>query len=100
MQKSNGKPNRPVYVLGCKSKFSDDENKDIYAAEFAWPSNNKSCPCGSLKPIQKNRQDIIKFIFDVSKCDRIFDEFLRLGHIKLSHAIPPLDELKRRAYCK
>ena len=100
MQKSNGKPNRPVYVLGCESNCSDDEGKDVYAAEFTWPSNDKSCTCSSLKPIQKNRQDNIKFTFDVSKCDRKFDELNRLGCIKLSHTIPPLEELKRRAYCK
>ena len=100
LQKSNGKSNRPIYVLGCESNYSDDEDNNVYAAEFAWPSNNKSCTCGSLKPIQKNRQDNIKFTFDVSKCDRIFDELNKLGHIKLSHAIPPLEELKRRAYCK
>ena len=73
LQKSNEKPNCPVYVLGCDSNYSDDEGKDVYAAEFARPSNNKPCICGSLKPIQKNRQDNIKFTFDVSKCDRIFD---------------------------
>ena len=73
---------------------------NIYAAEFAWPSNDKPCTCGSLKLIQKNRQDNIKFTFDVSKYDRIFDELLKLGHINLSDAILPLDELKRHAYCK
>ena len=71
LQKSNGKPNRHVYVFGCESNCSDDEDNNVYAAEFDWPSNNKSCTCGSLKPIQKNRQDNIKFTFDVSKCDRI-----------------------------
>ena len=30
----------------------------------------------------------------------IFDELNKLGYIKLSHTIPPLEELKRRAYCK
>ena len=53
LQKSNEKPNRPVYVLGCESNCSDDEGKDVYAAEFAWPSNDKPCTCGSLNPIQK-----------------------------------------------
>ena len=100
MQKSNGKPNHPIYVLGCESNCSDDKGKDVYAAEFTWPSNDKPCTCGSLKPIQKNRQDNIKFTFDVSKCDRIFDELNRLGCIKLSRTISPLEELKRRAYCK
>ena len=42
----------------------------------------------------------MKFTFDVSKCDRIFDELLRLGHLKATHVIPPLEELKRHAYCK
>jgi len=42
----------------------------------------------------------MKFTFDVSKCDRIFDELLRLWHLKITHVIPPLEELKRRAYCK
>ena len=42
----------------------------------------------------------MKFTFDVSKCDRIFDELLRLGHLKITHVIPPSEEVKRRAYCK
>jgi hypothetical protein len=42
----------------------------------------------------------LKFTFDVSKCDRIFDELLKVGNIKISHTMPPLDEIKRRAYCK
>ena len=100
LQKSSEKPNRPMHVLGCESNCSDDEGKYVYAAEFAWPSSDKLCTCGSLKPIQKNRQDNIKFTFDISKCDCIFNELNKLGYIKLSHAIPPLEELKRHAYCK
>ena len=42
----------------------------------------------------------MKFTFDVSKCDRIFDELLKHGNIRLSHAIPSPEELKRHAYCK
>jgi hypothetical protein len=42
----------------------------------------------------------VKFTFDVTKCDRIFDELAKLGKIKFSHTIPSTDELKRRAYCK
>ena len=83
-------------MLGCDSNCSDDEDKDVYDAEFVWPSND-SC---SLKLIHKNWQENMKFTFDVSKCDRIFDELLKLGYIKLSHAIPLLDELKWHAYCK
>ena len=53
LQKSNEKPNCPVYVFGCESNCSDNEGKNVYAAEFAWPSNDKPCTCGSLNPIQK-----------------------------------------------
>ena len=90
-QKSNEKPNRPVYVLECDSSCSDDEGKDVYAAEFVWPSNDKPCVCGSLKPIHKDRQK--RFTFE-----RIIDELYKNGYIKMSHVIPPLEELKRRAY--
>ena len=88
-----------VHALDCNSDCSDDESNDVYAAEFAWPSQAKPFTCSALKPIHKNRQDE-KFTFDVSKCERIFDELYRIGYIKMSHTIPPLEELKQRAYCK
>ena len=83
--------------VDCKSD-SDDGKKEV--AEFIWTSEAKSCSCSSLKPIPKNRQEQVRFTFDVSKCDHIFDELLRSGNIKLSRAIPSLEELKRHAYCK
>jgi hypothetical protein len=51
--------------------------------------------CGSLNPIYRNRQDEMKYTFDVGKCDKIYDELLRIGKIRLSHAIPPIEELKK-----
>jgi hypothetical protein len=42
----------------------------------------------------------MKFTFDVSKCDKIFDKLLRIGKIKLSHTIPPIEDFKKCAYCK
>ena len=42
----------------------------------------------------------MKFTFDVSKCNRIFEELLRLGHLNFTHVIPPIKELKRHAFCK
>ena len=83
-----------------QGEASDDEDNDVYAAEFVWSSNDKPSNCASLKPIPKNRHDEIKYTFDVTKCDRIFDELAKLGKIKFSHTIPSMDELKRRAYCK
>jgi hypothetical protein len=89
-----------IHVVEYDSDSLSDEDKEIYTAEFVWPSMAKPCSCASLKPTQKSRKKEMKFTFDVSRCDRIFDELLRLGHIKISHVIPPLKELKRRAYCK
>jgi len=83
--------------VDCKFD-SDDEKKEV--AEFIWASEAKPYACSSLKPIPKNRQEQVRFTFDVSKCDRIFDELLRSENIKLSHVIPPLEELKQHAYCK
>jgi len=88
-----------VYALDCNSDCSNDESNDVYATEFVWPSQDKPFTCYALKPIHKNRQ-YEKFTFDVSKCERIFDELYRIGYIKMLHTIPPLEELKRQAYCK
>jgi hypothetical protein len=72
----------------------------LYAPKFTWSSDDKPNTCASLKLAHKSRQDEIKFTFNVSKCDRIFDELLKLGKIKISHTLPLLSEIKKRAYCK
>jgi hypothetical protein len=100
-EKDNFKSHRSnVHIIDYDFYISNDSDKEVYAAEFVWPSKEKSNSCSSLKPASKGRQEEIKFTFDVSKCDRIFDELLKSGNIKLTHTIPPLEELKRRAYCK
>jgi hypothetical protein len=84
-------------TLACESRFketsksvartihlverdsSDDESADVYTAEFVWPTKAKSSACSSLQPVQKNRQEEIKFIFNVAKCNRIFDELLKMA---------------------
>jgi hypothetical protein len=53
-----------------------------------------------MTPVHKNWQEEFKFIFDVAKCDKIFDELHKAGCIKMSHTIPPLDVLKLKAYCR
>ena len=72
-QESHRHHRSSVHALECNSNCSDDESNDVYAAEFAWPSQAKPFTCSALKPIHKNRQDE-RFTFDVSKCERIFDE--------------------------
>jgi hypothetical protein len=48
----------------------------------------------------KKWQEEVKFTFNIGKCDKIFDELLKNGNIKINHIVPSADELKRRAYCK
>ena len=76
---------REKHIVEYDSISSDDEDKEVYATEFVWPASAKPCSCASLKPNQRNQQEEMKFTFDVSKCDRIFDELLRLGHLKVTH---------------
>ena len=78
-QESHSHHRSSVHALECNSDCSDDESNDVHAAEFAWPSQAKPFTCSALKLIHKNRQDE-KFTFDVSKCERIFDELYRIGY--------------------
>jgi hypothetical protein len=89
-----------VHIIECDQSSSEDESTEIYAAEMVWPKQSKSSACASLQPIQKKRQEDVKFMFNVGKCDKIFDELLKNGNIKINHTVPSVDELKRRAYCK
>jgi hypothetical protein len=94
------KHHRPnMHALECNSNSSDNESKEVYTAEFARPSKDKSHACSTLMPIHKNQQEE-KFNFNVSKSDRIFDQLYKNGYIKMSHMLPPLEEIKRRAFCK
>jgi hypothetical protein len=98
---AKSKSDRPnMHFLSNNVDTSDDESGDVYAAEFAWSAMDKEHTCASLKTIHRNRQDEMKFTFDVSKCDKIFHELLSIRKIKLSYTIPPIEDLKKRAYCK
>jgi hypothetical protein len=89
-----------VHIVEHSQSSSDSEPKEIYTTEIVWPEQAKSSACSSLQPVQKKRQEEIKFTFNVGKCDKIFDELLKNGNIKIDYIVPPADELKRRAYCK
>jgi hypothetical protein len=72
----------------------------VYVAELVWSTKDKPLSCSSLQLVQKNRQEEVEFTFNIAKCDKIFDELLKSGNIKITHIIPPTDELERQAYCK
>jgi hypothetical protein len=89
-----------VHLVECDPSSSDDESTYVYTAELVWPTSVKPLACSALQLVQKNRQEEFKFTFHVVKCDKIFDEIVKSGNIKVTHTIPPLDKLKRSAYCK
>jgi hypothetical protein len=98
---AKSKSDRPnMHFLSNNVDTSDDDSGDVYAAKFAWSSKDKAHTCASLKPIHRNQLDAMKFTFDVSKCDKIFDELLSIEKIKLFHTIPLIEELRKRAYCR
>jgi hypothetical protein len=78
------------------NESSDDEESDMCVAEWNWTSKSKPFICSSLKSASKSWQDEIRFTFDITKCDRIFDYLLREKQIKLpsNHVIPSSEQLK------
>ena len=71
-----------VHVVECDQSSSEDESAEVYAAEMVWPKQAKSSACASFQPVQKKRQEEVKFTFNVGKCDKIFDELLKKATLK------------------
>ena len=88
LQESHRHHHPNTHALEYHSDSLDDESKEVYVAEFVWSPSDKPSTCSSLKLINKNQKEEIKFTFDVSKCERIFDELEKIGKIKFSHTIP------------
>jgi hypothetical protein len=49
---------------------------------MVWPKLAKSLAYSSLHPVQKKRQEQVKFTFNVGKCDKIFDELLKMATLR------------------
>jgi hypothetical protein len=81
-----------VHIVECDQSSSDDESTEVYAAEMVWPKQAKSSACSSLQPVQNKQQEDVKFIFNIGKFDKIFDELLKNGNIKINHTVPSADE--------
>jgi hypothetical protein len=71
-----------VHIVECDQSSSDDESKEVYVTEMVWPKQAKSSACSSLQPVQKKRQEEVKFTFNVGKCDKIFDELQKMATLK------------------
>jgi hypothetical protein len=85
----------PAHEAECHSAPAKPEK--IQVDELVWPAKAKSAARSPLHLAQKEK---VKFTFNITKCDKIFDELLKHGNIKLLYIIPSVEELKGRVYCK
>jgi hypothetical protein len=69
-----------MHAIDYHSYGSDNETTCCLIAEFIWPTQTKSIHFSSLKLTHKNRQEEMKFTFNIPKCDRIFDKMLKNGY--------------------
>jgi hypothetical protein len=79
----------------------DEEGNQICIAKWIEKPKDKSISCSFLKP-NGGRREEMRYTFDVSKCDHLFDLLLRGGIIRLTkgHVIPSADILAKKTYCK
>jgi hypothetical protein len=80
---------------------ADEEGNEICVAEWVDKPRDKPISCSFLKPNGGWREEM-RYTFDVSKCDCLFDLLLRGGVIQLTegHVIPSVDILAKKTYCK
>jgi hypothetical protein len=80
---------------------ASDEYAEICIAQWVDAPKNKPITCSFLRP-EPGKNEKMKFTFDVSKCDKLFDMLLQNNVIKLKggHVISYVEQLTRRKYCK
>jgi hypothetical protein len=82
-------------------EVEDEEGNKICVVEWVKKPGDKPILCSFLK-LNGGRRDETKSIFDVSKCDHLFDLLLWGGVIRFTegHVIPNVDILAKKTYCK
>jgi hypothetical protein len=79
----------------------DEEGNEICIAEWVEKPGDKPISCCFLKPNGGQREEM-RYTFDMSKCDHLFDLLLWGGVIRLTegHVIPNADILTKKTYFK
>ena len=99
LQKAEVESLKKVISLECNSDSQDDESKEVYAAEFVWPSKVKSYACSLLlsqfKKIAKRRNLLSMYPCVIG----YLMNYIRMDTL-MSHSLLLLEELTRRAFCK
>jgi hypothetical protein len=80
---------------------SSDKDTEVCVTEWVETSIGKSVTCSFLKP-RIGKKDEMKFTFDVSKCDKLFDRLLQNKMIRLKggHLKSTVEHLACKKYCK
>jgi hypothetical protein len=78
-----------------------EEGNEICVAEWVEKTGDKPVSYSFMKPIGGRREEM-RYTFDVSRCDCLFDLLLWRGVIQLTegHIIPSTDILAKKTYCK
>jgi hypothetical protein len=98
--KEVGTKGKPSVNWAGKDASSEDDS-EVCVAEWVDTPRDKPLSCFFLKP-SPGKKDEVKFTFDVSKCDKLFDVLLQNKVICLSegHVIPPPTQIAKGKYCK
>jgi hypothetical protein len=88
------------HVNFMDEEADDKEDNEICVAEWVEKPRDKPISCYFLNP-NGGRREEMRYIFDVSKCDHLFDLLLRGGVIRLTkgHVIPSAHVLAKKIYC-
>jgi hypothetical protein len=80
---------------------NDEEGNKICEAEWVENPGDKPISCSFLKP-NGGRREEMRYTFDMSKCEHLFDLLLLGGAIRFTegHIIPDADILAKKVYCK
>jgi hypothetical protein len=81
--------------------LTNDDESEVCVAKLVDAPKGKPINCSFLKP-KLGKKEEMRFTFNVSKCDKLFDVLLQNNVIKLKggHMIPTVEQLSRKKYCK
>jgi hypothetical protein len=89
------------HVNFMDEEADNEEGNEIYVAKWVEKPRDKPISYSFLKP-NGGRREEMRYTFDVSKCDRLFDLLLQGGVIQFTegHVIPSIDILAKKTYYK
>jgi hypothetical protein len=99
--KENGKERERTSVDTLDEEVSNHEDTEVCVTEWVDMPKGKPVTCSFLK-LSLGKMEEMKFTFDVTKCDKLFDVLLHNNIIRLKggHVIPTVEQFARKMYYK